>query len=179
MSANCDKLCVKLRQCCGVLHKFRHFLSKKQLLTIFSCLALSYIHYFAIVCSSAKKMYITKISSSYNNCGSIIHNCFVKYINEYDWIEYELLTSRIKLYFLHKVISCKFSPTLLSILNEGMINKKYNLRNNDRLQVKRFNKSYGSKAFAYWAPKMWNALPSALRTTTSHRAFKELIVNSD
>jgi hypothetical protein len=134
---------------------------------------MAFIHYYALVCSTANKTLTKRIVSQYNHCGSVIYNCYIYSLDSFEWPEYDNLVNKIKLLFLHKVIQCNFAPMLFEIMNSRNIPKRYALRNKYDLQIQRATKVIGTKSFSYWAPRIWNALPAELKCISSHNRFSQ------
>ena len=84
----------------------------------------------------------------------MIHNCCMKYLDDYEWppLANVVLNSQIK--FLKNVLKSKI-PALSPFVSFDCPHN-YSLRDNNNLPVKRFNKKIGQQSFSYWASKIYN-----------------------
>ena len=139
----------KLRSCSGLLLKCRKFLSINLLYRVFVCLGMSYINYFILIYSNISKYNFNAINRDFNHCGSIIYNCFSSCLEDYNWPDLHVIQHQLQLIFIHKVIHLGFAPPLKDLLHSGQVNKGHNLRNNHKLQTRRFNMNLGQKSFEY------------------------------
>ena len=165
----------KLNKCSHIMHRSKHFLDKKFLTLIFNAIGLVYINYYAIILSTISQTDFKAIEMKYRQCGAVIHNCFINSLDNFNWPNLQKIINIINSIYIFKILRLNYAYTLKPLLSYNSINKSYNLRNSNNLQVDRFNKSYGKKCFSHWDRKLWNELLNEAKTCTSINTFKDIL----
>ena len=124
------------------------------------------------------KTQLRKLQRIQNNAARLITRCH-KYesmtstLKELHWLPVEARIKYKVLLLTHKGIN-GIAPTYIKDMFQYKENvKTLRSSNNDHLEVTNARlKTFGDRAFAIYAPHLWNSLPLALRQLTSTNSFK-------
>ena len=167
-----DLVSGKLTSVNSVIRRLRCFLPNDILLTIFNSLGMCHINYCSTVLSDYRLTTFNIMDTCYRRCGKTIYNCATSValadINNWYDIRHIFLFNRLLL--IYKIIYKGYCPCLRVCLMDRNID--YNLRRQGRFTRQHVNKKSTMKAFAAWAPKLWNQIPKQLAECSSIALFK-------
>jgi hypothetical protein len=163
----------KLASCSSVLSRCRCFLDTDTLYKLFNCLAVPYINYSHTFISFVSKRDFSKLQVAYENIGKVIFSCVNSNPDVAVWMSLKHRLYRMNLLFIFNIVHKSFAPALIFSLH--YLNKTYNTRNKNTFVHPRVNKSVTTRAFYYWAPRIWDTLPASYRVDMSKERFKNYL----
>jgi hypothetical protein len=176
-----DHVIMKMKQASYILLKCRDFLPQKHLINLFNAIGLSHIIYCSpVYLDSCHKKQFRRLASRYVDTGRIILNLRKGSSRTYtlvtlEWLTLEQITIRDRYLLTFKVIHNKLPTTLYAEFKQP--NHSYITKSSHTdFSVSASNTTLGTKAFSYWAPRLWNALPLDTKLCSSFSQYERLIL---
>ena len=156
------------------ISKVRKFFTKHDLQILISSLVLSRIDCNNVLYYNLKASNIRKLQTVQNCAARIVCR-----VNRFDRVSSDSLTKKLHwlkvnerilykiLVLVHKCINRKAPNVLIASFTLSERSRC------NRLVTKSFNSAFGERAFTVCGPKLWNSIPSYLRTIEKINTFKE------
>ncbi len=116
--------------------------------------------------------FLKSLSRKVLQCGSIIDNCLMKYVQQSDFNLNYILLFYTYLY-VHKILNDQYSPCLRSYFT--VYETHHNTRFCHNFAIQRALKSKTHISLRWFGPRLWNKLPLNLKKCQSFQTFKTLV----
>ena len=163
------------------LRRIRKYLSKDNTKTLVHAFISSKIDYCNSLLYGLPEYQLNKLQRVKNMCARLICNeskyCHITpLLADLHWLPVKFRIEFKILLIVFKIFR-GLAPSYLSFLNISKPVSKYNLRSSNDSTLLSYPKikpkaTLGERAFAFAAPKLWNALPRPIRESTSVDTFK-------
>ena len=167
----------KLMKLCGILYKIKSFIPEETVKTIYYALVNSNIIYGIEIYANTYYSYIDKLIKVNNRIIRIVYNkSFYTHTKDLYSLINSLPIDKLHEYYLlsfvHKVLFDENMPLIFkNYFQKVEVDSQYSLRNSLSIKVIRFKTSFGQRCCLYKAAKLWNTLPSDVKSIRCYHTF--------
>ena len=182
-SDHIENLCKKLAPKIGIMRRLRHVVSREELLKIYQCTIQSVIDYSISVWGFAPNVYLERVQNLQNRAARIITGNYsrdirgVDLVKDIGWFNIRQRRDYFVALLVFKSLNRMTPDYMTDMFTYAHEIGTYKTRSafQNTLCVPRINKHVFSQSIQVTGPRVWNSLPSELRTADSFLSFKLLL----
>ena len=176
-----DSVCNTISSKVGLLHRLSRFLSRDQLIIIYTALIQSVIDYALTVWGSCYRTYLDTLQKIQNRCARICTNNFdyntpsSLLLKQLKWMDIATHHTYFTGILMYKFVNGLLPPNLMNEFRFVRDIHTYPTRSscNNNIVLPLVKTEFFKRALSYTGPVLWNSLPPDLRNSASANMFKK------
>ena len=176
-----DSVCNTISSKVGLLHRLGRFLSRDQLIIIYTALIQSVIDYALTVWGSCYRTYLDTLQKIQNRCARICTNNFdyntpsSLLLKQLKWMDIATRHTYFTGILMYKFVNGLLPPNLMNEFRFVRDIHTYPTRSscNNNIVLPLVKTEFFKRTLSYTGPVLWNSLPPVLRNSASANIFKK------